>query len=91
MICEFAETTKLRIVFDALAKTNNNTFSLIDFLETAPPLQNALWYIPTISTMIPVILCQDMEKVFLKIRIRENEINILRFYLIKNLNPSTCK
>ena len=39
VIRESAESTKLRIVYDASAKTNNSTFSLNDCLETGPTLQ----------------------------------------------------
>ena len=43
MIRESAETTKIRIVYDASAKPNKDSVSLNECLETGPPLQNSLW------------------------------------------------
>ena len=37
VIRESAETTKLRIIYDASAKPNKDSVSLIDCLETGPP------------------------------------------------------
>ena len=37
-----AESTKMRIVFDASAKAEQTSLSLNDCLETRPPLQNLL-------------------------------------------------
>ena len=45
VIRETAETTKLRVVFDASAKADNAVPSLNDCLETGPSLQNLLWNI----------------------------------------------
>ena len=41
VIRESAESTKLRIVFDASAKENSGSASLNDCLETGPALQNS--------------------------------------------------
>ena len=38
-----AETTKMRIVYDASARASGQTPSLNECLETGPPLQNQLW------------------------------------------------
>ena len=42
VIRENAESTKLRIVYDASARENSRSFSLNDCLETGPVLQNLL-------------------------------------------------
>ena len=41
IIRESAETTKLRIVYDASLKPTKNSTSLNDCLETGPSLQNS--------------------------------------------------
>ena len=43
VVREAAESTKLRIVFDASARSNERSPSLNDCLEMGPPLQNLLW------------------------------------------------
>ena len=42
VIRESAESTKLRVVYDASVKSESG-FSLNDCLEKGPPLQNKLW------------------------------------------------
>ena len=59
VIRQSAESTKLRIVYDASAKANNSTVSLNDCLETGPPLQNSLYDILVRSRMRPILLCGD--------------------------------
>ena len=61
------ESTKLRIVYDGSAKTNNSTVSLNDCLETGPPLQNSLYDILVRSRMRPILLCGDIQKAFWQI------------------------
>ena len=43
VIQEAAESTKVRIVFDASAKENSQSPSLNDVIEVGPPLLNKLW------------------------------------------------
>ena len=43
VIRESAETTKLRIVYDASSKPIKKSASLNDCLEAGPPLQNSIW------------------------------------------------
>ena len=74
------ESTKIRIVYVASAKPNKDYVSLNECLETAPPWQNSLWDIIIRSRFRPILLCGDIEKAFLQIRIRESERDVLRFH-----------
>ena len=89
VIKETAETTKLRIVYDASAKTNEAVMSLNDCLETGPPLQNLLWDVLVRNRMKPIALAGDMKQAFLQIRIRPEDRDVLRFHWVQNKNPSS--
>ena len=65
VIRENAESTKLRIVYDASARENSRSFSLNDCLETGPALQNFLWSILIRTRFKPIALCEDLQKEFL--------------------------
>lgn len=75
-----AESTKLRIVYDASARESNNQPPLNDCLNPGPPLQNRLWDILVRSRFYPVLLTGDLKKAFLQIRIKEEERDALRFH-----------
>ena len=60
-----AESTKLRVVYDASAKSESS-YSLNDCLEKGPSLQNKLWDILIRTRFRPVILCADIEEAFLQ-------------------------
>ena len=79
---ESAQTTKFRIVYDTSTKRNSNSALLNDCLETGSSLQNLLWDILVRTRLRPVLLCGDIEKAFLQIRIRENDGDALRFHWI---------
>ena len=64
VIRESAESTKLRIVYDASVKSGSG-FSLNDYLQKSPPLQNKSWDILIRPKFQPVVLCGDIEKAFL--------------------------
>ena len=91
VIRESAETTKIRIVYDASTKPNKDSVSLNECLETSPLLQNSLWDILIRSRFRPILLCGDIEKVFLQIRIQESERDVLRFHWVKNSDPSVIE
>ena len=88
MIRESVETTKIRIVYDVSAKPYKDSVYLNECLETGPPLQNSLWDVLTRSRFRPILLCGDIERAFLQIRIRASERDVLRFHRVKNFNPS---
>ena len=81
-----AETTKIRIVYDASAKACQTSTSLNQCLETGPPLQNGLWDILICSIFRPTLPCGGIEKAFLQIRIRESQRDALRFHWVSNLD-----
>ena len=91
VIRESAQTTKVRIVYDASAKPNSNSASLNDCLETGPSLQNLLLDILVRMRLRPVLLCGDIEKASLQIRIRENNRNTLHFHWIQNRDPTNIE
>ena len=62
-----AESTKLRIVYNASARESNHQPSLNDCRHPGPPLQNLLWNILVRSRFYPVILTGDLQKAFLQI------------------------
>ena len=82
---ENAETTKLRIVYDASAKARNNAPSLNDCLEIGPPLQRNILDILLRARFKPVYLAGDIKQAFLQIVIREAERDALRFFWVDNL------
>lgn len=61
VIRESAESTKLRIVFDASAKANEKSPSLNDCLEKGPALQNLLWDILVRNHLKPIALAGDLK------------------------------
>ena len=67
-----AESTKLIVIYAASAKSESG-YSLNDCLEKGPSLQKKLWDILIRTKFRPVILCADIEKLFLQIRIKEKE------------------
>ena len=67
------------------AKISSKNLSLDECLETGSPLQNLIWNILARLRFRPILLCGDIEKVFLQIRIRECERDLLRFHWVDNL------
>jgi hypothetical protein len=86
VVWEQAESTKVRIVYNASTKVNEDSPSLNDCLEIGPPLQRKLLDILLRNRVKPVLLAGDIKQVFLQIVIRETERDALRFLWINNLN-----
>ena len=84
VIRQNAETTKVRIVYDASAKVDSASPSLNDCLDTGPPLQGKLLDILLRVRMRPVLLAGDIKQAFLQIVIRETERDALRFLWLKD-------
>ena len=85
VVREQAESTKLRVVFDASAREDNRSPSLNDCLETGPSLQNLLWNVVVRNRMKPIALAGDIKKAFLQVRIRGEDRDALRFHWIKDI------
>lgn len=82
VVRENAETTKLRVVYDASARAHDKAPSLNECLHAGPPLQNKLWSVLTRNRFHPVAVAGDLRRAFLQVRIRETERDALRFHWI---------
>ena len=80
VVKERAETTKLRIVYDASAKAQVDAVSLNDCLNPGPVLQNNMWNILVRSRVHPVAVNRDLKKSFLEERVKEEDMDALRFH-----------
>ena len=85
---EAVESTKVRIVFDASAKENDQSPSLDDETEVGPPQLNRLWNILIRNRMCPVTLTGNLKQAFLQIRIRKEDRDALIFHWIKSLESN---
>lgn len=85
VVRENAESTKLRVVYDASAATNG--VSLNSCLEPGPSLQNLLWSVILRERLQPIALCADLKQAFLQIRIKESDRDVLRFHWMKDRDP----
>ena len=83
-----AETTKLRIVYDASAKEGKNGTSLNDCLHTGPSLNPLLFEILVRFRENRVALVGDIEKAFLNIAVDVNDRDCLRFLWVDDARDS---
>ena len=83
-----AETTKLRIVYDASAKEGKNGTSLNDCLHTGPSLNPLLFEILVRFRENRVALVGDIEKAFLHIAVDVNDRDCLRFLWVDEARDS---
>ena len=90
VIRQNAESTKLRVVYDASAKSEPG-YSLNDCLEKGPSLQNKLWDILIRTRFRSVVLCAGIEKAFLQICIKEKEREPLKFHWVETLTNNTIQ
>ena len=87
VVKESAETTKVRIVYDASARESDDSPSLNDCLETGPVLQNLLCDIIVRNRFKPVAFSGDLKQAFPQVRIKEEDRDVLRFHWIDEENP----
>ena len=85
VVRETSETTKLRIVYDALARAHDKAPSLNDCLNTGPPLQNQLWKVLVRGRFHPIAIAGDIKQAFLQVRIREEDRDAMRFHWFEDL------
>ncbi|XP_048575296.1 uncharacterized protein LOC116604510 [Nematostella vectensis] len=74
-----AQTTKVRMVFDASCKPHPLANSVNECMHTGPPLQPLMWDIMIRARMAPHLILGDLEKAFLQIAIKEEDRDAFRF------------
>ena len=79
-------TTKVRVVYDASAKTKQDNKSLNDCLYRGPVLLQDLTGILLRFRLNKVAIVADIEKAFLQIGLNENQKDVTRFFWLKNIN-----
>ena len=82
VVRQSAETTKLRVGYDASARAQEKAPSLNECLHAGPPLHNKLWSVIARNRFHSVAVAGDLRRAFLQVRIRESERDALRFYWI---------
>ena len=81
-----SSSTRLRVVYDASARAQDQAPSLNECLHTGPPLNNQLWSVMIRQRFHPVAVAGDLRKAFLQIRVREADRDVLRFHWIRDKN-----
>ena len=84
VVWEQAESTKVRIVYDASANANEDSPLLNECLEIGG-IQRKLLDILLRNRVKPVLLAGDIKQALLQIAIRRNERDALRFLWVNNL------
>ncbi|XP_046858560.1 uncharacterized protein LOC124452010 [Xenia sp. Carnegie-2017] len=77
---ESAQSTKLRVVYDASAKASPESPSLNECLYAGPSLKNKLWEVLVRAQSFPAAITGEIQNAFLQIRVRESERDSLRFH-----------
>ncbi len=85
VVRESAESTKLRVVYDASARDRESSPSLNECLNPGPPLRNQLWNVLVRARFHPVLITGDLKQAFLQVRIHEQDRDALRFHWLKDL------
>ena len=86
VVRESAETTKVRIVYDASAKARKGDKSLNECLHTGPSLTPLLYDVLLRMRAHPIMLVADIEKAFLQIEIDKDDRDYLRLFWFEDLN-----
>ena len=91
VVKESAESTRLRIVYDAFARASENSPSLNECFNPGPPLQNQLWNVLVGERFHQVLTTGDLKQAFLQVRIHEKYRDALRFHWFKDLQTKTIE
>ena len=91
VIREEAETTKVRVVFDASCKARKSGVSLNDCLHVGPPMTPLLFEILLRFRENKVALVGDIEKAFLNIEIIPEDRDCLRFLWVDDVQAEDPK
>ena len=81
-----AETTKVRIVYDASCCDRKTWSSLNDCLHVGPPLTPLMFDMLIRFREQPIVLVGDIEKAFLNIEIGPSDRDCLRFLWLKDID-----
>ena len=87
MVKEDRATTKLRVVYDACARSRSEP-SLNDCLLSGPALTQLIFDVLLRFRLHKVALIGDLKKAFLNIEIKPGERNLFRFLWIDDINSS---
>ncbi|XP_060601995.1 uncharacterized protein LOC132755202 [Ruditapes philippinarum] len=83
-------TTKLRVVYDASAKTSKENNSLNDCLYRGPVMVHDLCGILLRFRKHPIAIVADIERAFLQIELQRDQRDVTRFLWLKYIdNPMT--
>eukprot|EP00794_Sanderia_malayensis_P017243 gene17243-biopygen14837 len=88
VVREDAETTRVRIVYDASCKDRKIGVSLNDCLHVGPALTPLIFDVLLRFRCHPVALVGDIEKAFLNIDIHPQDRDCLRFLWYKDVNAA---
>ena len=91
VIRQEAETTKVRIVYDASCKDKVTKTSLNDCLHVGPPLTPHIVNILLRFRMWKVALVGDIAKAFLMIEVDPVDRDVLRFLWVKDINAEASE
>lgn len=92
VISPLKTTTKVRIVYDASAKTKKEVKSLNECLHRGPVLLQNLCGMLIRFRLYRIAIVADIEKAFLQVGLQPSERNVTRFLWLKDCeNPTTNK
>ena len=77
---EGAESTKVRIVYDASTRAYAGAPSLNETLYAGPPLLNKLWDVLVQQRSYPTVTAGDISKAFLQVQVHEDDRDALHFH-----------
>ncbi len=86
VICENAETTEIRVVYDALCKDKKTGVSLNDCWHVGPSLTPIIFDVLLRFPATRLGLVSDIEKAFLNIEIHPGDRDCLRFLWVKDIH-----